>query len=69
MKPQRGNGLEGHQHLTVGITLGRRYQRSFQMNSKVPYTLHRRPVTLCGTMIYTGVGIYTQPTPVYPIGY
>ncbi|MBR6047926.1 MAG: hypothetical protein IKP44_07580 [Bacteroidaceae bacterium] len=68
MKPQRGNGLKGHQHLTVGITLCRRYQRSFHMNSKVPYTLHRHPVTLCGTMIYTGVGIYTQPTPVYPIG-
>ena len=36
--------------------------------SKVPYTLHRHPVTLYGTMTYTGVGIYTQPTPVYPIG-
>ena len=68
MKPQRGNGLEGHQHLAQGIILGRRYQRSFQMNSKVTYTLHRHPVTLYGTMKYTGVGIYTQPTPVYPVG-
>ena len=42
-------------------------QRCFRMNSKRSYTLHRHPVTLCGTMIYTGVGLYTHSTPAYPI--